>query len=96
MRDRLRPAAYRPRRLRTGAERIGRRCRTRSAASAAASLDLAFIVADRLDGYWEHNLPPRNILVQEASGMLSGMEGSDDPLKTGHVICGNEFTHGNW
>jgi myo-inositol-1(or 4)-monophosphatase len=22
------------------------------------------------------------------------MEGSDDPLKTGHVICGNEFVHG--
>ena len=22
------------------------------------------------------------------------MEGDDDPLKTRHVICGNEFVHG--
>jgi Acetyltransferase (GNAT) domain len=26
-------------------------------------------------------------------GTISGTEGSDDPLKTGHVICGNEYVH---
>ena len=65
----------------------------------AASLDLAFVAAGRLDGYWERNLQPWDIaagqiMVREAGGIISGTEGSDDPLKTGHVICGNEFVHG--
>ena len=30
----------------------------------------------------------------EAGGIISGMEGDDDPLKTGHVVCGNEYVHG--
>ena len=64
----------------------------------AASLDLAFVAAGRLDGYWERNLQPWDIaagqiMVREAGGTISGFEGSDDPLKTGHVICGNEFVH---
>jgi myo-inositol-1(or 4)-monophosphatase len=64
----------------------------------AASLDLAFVAAGRLDGYWERNLSPWDmaagqIIVREAGGIVSGIEGSDDPLKTGSVICGNEFIH---
>jgi myo-inositol-1(or 4)-monophosphatase len=64
----------------------------------AASLDMAFVAAGRLDGYWERNLQPWDmaagqIIVREAGGIVSGMEGDDDPLKTGHVICGNEFIH---
>ena len=26
-------------------------------------------------------------------GIVSGIEGDDDPLKTGNLICGNEFVH---
>ena len=64
----------------------------------AASLDMAFIAAGRLDGYWERNLQAWDmaagqIIVREAGGTVSGMEGSDDPLKTGDVICGNEYVH---
>jgi len=64
----------------------------------AASLDLAFIAAGRLDGYWERNLQPWDmaagqILVREAGGTVSGIAGDDDPLKTGNVIAGNEFIH---
>ena len=64
----------------------------------AASLDMAFIAAGRLDGYWERNLQPWDvaagqIMIREAGGVVSGFEGDDDPLKTGHVICGNEFVH---
>lgn len=33
-------------------------------------------------------------MVREAGGTISGTEGSDDPLKTGHVVCGNEYVHG--
>jgi myo-inositol-1(or 4)-monophosphatase len=64
----------------------------------AASLDMAFIAAGRLDGYWERNLQPWDmaagqIMIREAGGVVSGMAGDDDPLKTGHVIAGNEFVH---
>jgi myo-inositol-1(or 4)-monophosphatase len=64
----------------------------------AASLDMAFVAAGRLDGYWERNLKSWDmaagqIIVREAGGTVSGFEGSDDPLKTGDVICGNEFVH---
>jgi myo-inositol-1(or 4)-monophosphatase len=65
----------------------------------AASLDMAFVAAGRLDGYWERNLQPWDmaagqIMIREAGGTVSGIEGNDDPLKTGNVICGNEFVHG--
>jgi myo-inositol-1(or 4)-monophosphatase len=64
----------------------------------AASLDMAFVAAGRLDGYWERNLQPWDmaagqIIVREAGGIVSGIAGDDDPLHTGHVICGNEFVH---
>ncbi len=64
----------------------------------AAALDMAFIAAGRLDGYWERNLQAWDmaagqIIVREAGGIVSGIEGDDDPLKTGDVICGNEFIH---
>jgi myo-inositol-1(or 4)-monophosphatase len=64
----------------------------------AASLDMAFVAAGRLDGYWERNLQAWDmaagqIVVREAGGIVSGIFGDDDPLKTGNVICGNEFVH---
>ena len=65
----------------------------------AASLDLAFVAAGRLDGYWERNLQPWDIaagqiMIREAGGIVSGIQGNDDPLQTGHVVCGNEYIHG--
>ena len=64
----------------------------------AASLDMAFVAAGRLDGYWERNLQPWDIaagqiMVREAGGIVSGIDGDDDALKTGNVVCGNEFVH---
>jgi myo-inositol-1(or 4)-monophosphatase len=64
----------------------------------SASLDLAFVAAGRFDGYWERNLQPWDIaagqiILREAGGIISGIEGNDDPLHTGNVICGNEFVH---
>jgi myo-inositol-1(or 4)-monophosphatase len=64
----------------------------------AASLDMAFIAAGRLDGYWERNLSSWDmaagaIIVREAGGTVSCIDGQSDPLKTGNVICGNEFIH---
>jgi myo-inositol-1(or 4)-monophosphatase len=64
----------------------------------AASLDMAFIAAGRLDGYWERGLKSWDmaagqIVVREAGGIVSGIAGDDDALKTGNVICGNEHIH---
>ena len=65
----------------------------------AASLDLAFVAAGRLDGFWERDLSPWDIaageiLVREAGGTVSGIEGRDDALTTGHLVCGNDYVHG--
>src|SRR5215468_10817276 len=64
----------------------------------AASLDMAFVAAGRLDGYWERNLSPWDIaagqiMMREAGGIISGIDGHDNALTTGHVVCGNEFVH---
>lgn len=65
----------------------------------SAALDIAFVAAGRLDGYWERNLKPWDIaagliILREAGGIISGIRGDDDPLKTGNVLCGNEYVHG--
>jgi myo-inositol-1(or 4)-monophosphatase len=64
----------------------------------AAALDMAYIAAGRFDGYWERNLSAWDIaagtiIVREAGGIVSGVAGDDDALKTGHVVCGNEYVH---
>lgn len=64
----------------------------------AASLDLAFVAAGRLDGYWERNLQPWDIaagliMIREAGGVVGDIHGGD-VLKTGDVVCGNDFVHG--
>jgi myo-inositol-1(or 4)-monophosphatase len=64
----------------------------------AASLDMAFVAAGRLDGYWERNLSSWDmaagaIMIREAGGTLSCVDGKSDPLETGNVICGNEYIH---
>ena len=48
----------------------------------SASLDMAYVAAARLDGYWEYKLSSWDIaagllLVQEAGGMVTGMDGRD-------------------
>ena len=59
----------------------------------AASLDLAFVAAGRLDGYWERNLSPWDIaagqiMVREAGGTISGLEGDDDECGRPDVASG--------
>ncbi len=64
----------------------------------AASLDLAYVAAGRLDGYWERNLKPWDmaagvIMIREAGGVVSDIQTPGDPLATGDVVCGNETIH---
>ena len=64
----------------------------------AASLDLAYVAAGRFDGFWEANLAPWDmaagiVLVREAGGTVSGIEGRDDMLASGGILVGNEMIH---
>lgn len=61
----------------------------------SAALDLAYVAAGRLDGYWERGLKAWDIaagalIVQEAGGICLDLAGRDEFLKTGSVItCHN-------
>jgi myo-inositol-1(or 4)-monophosphatase len=64
----------------------------------AAALDLAWVAAGRLDGYWERNLSPWDmaagiILVREAGGYVSDLDGKDTMLTIGDILAGNETIH---
>jgi myo-inositol-1(or 4)-monophosphatase len=64
----------------------------------AAALDFAWVAAGRIDGYWERNLSPWDmaaglLLVREAGGFVTDMDGGDAMLGTGDVIAGNETMH---
>jgi myo-inositol-1(or 4)-monophosphatase len=64
----------------------------------AASLDLAYVAAGRYDGFWEASLKPWDIaagllLVKEAGGLVSELDGEGDPLKTGSVLATNAQIH---
>jgi myo-inositol-1(or 4)-monophosphatase len=60
----------------------------------AASLDLAYVAAGRLDAFWEIGLAPWDIaagalLVREAGGLVADIDGSDGYLESGNIVCGN-------
>ena len=64
----------------------------------AAALDLAAVAAGRLDGYWEDGLMPWDVaagvlLVREAGGFVTDMDGNDDVINGGDVVAGNESIH---
>ncbi len=64
----------------------------------AAALDLAYVAAGRLDGFWEYNLKPWDmaagiLLVQEAGGIISDPDGTAKFMDSGDVVCGNPKIH---
>lgn len=64
----------------------------------AASLDLAYIAAGRLDAYWENSLNNWDIaagivLVREAGGFVTDTKGGSTMLETGSICAGNEAMH---
>ena len=61
----------------------------------AAALDLAWVAAGRLDAYWERNLSPWDIaagliLVREAGGFVSDLDGGEDMFDKREILAGNE------
>jgi myo-inositol-1(or 4)-monophosphatase len=62
----------------------------------SASLDLAYVAAGRLDGFWEMGLAPWDmaaglILIREAGGFVSDFKGGNDMMDDGSVVAGNEL-----
>ena len=60
----------------------------------AASLDLAYVAAGRLDAFWEMGLAPWDmaagaLLVREAGGLVADIDTSDNYLDSGNIVCGN-------
>lgn len=64
----------------------------------SAALDLAYVAAGRLDGFWEIGLKPWDIaaglvLVQEAGGIVSEIYGNGEPLDSGNVLVATPKLH---
>jgi len=64
----------------------------------AAALDLAYVAAGRLDGFWEFGLSPWDmaagtLVIIEAGGLVSDFAGEDNYLFTGNVVCGTPKVH---
>jgi myo-inositol-1(or 4)-monophosphatase len=65
----------------------------------AAALDLAYVAAGRLDGFWETGLAPwdtaaGSLLIAEAGGLISDYEGEAGYLDSGQVVCGSPKVFG--
>ncbi|MGR6429331.1 inositol monophosphatase family protein [Rhizobium sp. PAMB 3174] len=64
----------------------------------AVSIDLAYVAAGRLDGFWETGLQAWDLaagllLIREAGGYATDMDGGTKSLETGGVLAGNEHIH---
>jgi len=65
----------------------------------SAALDMAYVAAGRLDGYWEFDLNAWDIaagilLVREAGGVVVDFAGGENSLHSGNVIAANpRITH---
>ena len=60
----------------------------------AAALDLAYVAAGRLDGFWEFGLKPWDmaagaLLIREAGGLVSDVSGGQDFLESGNLVSAN-------
>ncbi|MDP1615351.1 MAG: inositol monophosphatase family protein, partial [Methylococcales bacterium] len=61
--------------------------------SGAAALELAYVAANRLDGFVGSDLKPWDIaagalLIQEAGGMVGDFSGGESYLQSGQIVAG--------
>lgn len=64
----------------------------------SAAIDLCWVAAGRMDGFWEERLQPWDtragaLLVQEAGGQVSGLDGGPWDPAGGHLIASNGHLH---
>ena len=64
----------------------------------SAALDLSYVACGRLDGFWEFGLKPWDLaagtlMVKEAGGTVSDMNGSPHSLASPHLLVDNGTIH---
>jgi myo-inositol-1(or 4)-monophosphatase len=64
----------------------------------SAALDLAYVAAGRLDGFWELGLAPWDfaagtLLITEAGGTVSDLAGGDRYFETRNIVAGTIKVH---
>jgi myo-inositol-1(or 4)-monophosphatase len=64
----------------------------------SAALDLCYVAAGRLDGFWEQHLKAWDVaagalIVEEAGGRVTGMDGTSFDPAAGHVVASNGRVH---
>jgi myo-inositol-1(or 4)-monophosphatase len=65
----------------------------------SAAIDLCWVAAGRMDGFWESDLKPWDIaggalIVAEAGGTVTAMDGSPFASRGGNVLASNGQLHG--
>ena len=58
----------------------------------SAALELAYVAAGRIDGYWQYGLKPWDLaagalIVREAGGLVTDMQGEDNWLTSGNIVA---------
>ena len=64
----------------------------------AAALDLAWVAAGRMDGFWERDLKPWDVaagllMITESGGKVTDIEGGDNALEGGSLLASNTELH---
>jgi myo-inositol-1(or 4)-monophosphatase len=64
----------------------------------AAALDLAYVAAGRLDGFWEIGLNLWDVaagvlMIQECGGLVTDLAGRDGWQQSGNIVAGNPRIH---
>jgi len=64
----------------------------------SAALDLCYVACGRFDGYWEKKLKPwdlaaGSLLVEEAGGRVSDLEGGEFNVFSPHIVASNGYLH---
>jgi len=64
----------------------------------SAAIDLAYVACGRLDGFWEIGLSPWDmaagiLLVEEAGGLCTQMDGGKHTLRSPHLLTDNGLVH---
>jgi myo-inositol-1(or 4)-monophosphatase len=65
----------------------------------SAAIDLCYVAAGRLDGFWEQSLHPWDVaagalIIQEAGGVVTDLAGGPYSSRTGNLIATNGHIHG--
>lgn len=66
----------------------------------SAALDLAYVAAGRLEGFWEYGLAPWDtaagiLLVTEAGGRVTNIEGDEFRIDAPSIAATNGYLHGD-